>query len=270
MTVKDLQGDIIIEGPFLAEAPWLVGGTLTFGAAEREDLKRINIAVDGFSSCGKSTLAKHLALHLGYTYIDSGAMYRAVALYMLENGLVRNGKLDKESLLAELDRIDIRFHHDPMTGKNETYLNGRNVESRIRGMEVSRHVTLVSPVPAVRAKLVALQQDLGRERGVVMDGRDIGTVVFPDAEVKFYMTARTDVRAMRRYNELRAKGLEVDFASVLENIHRRDEDDTTRVADPLIQAPDAIVIDNSDLSEQQQFEMALEEVASVLARVGQE
>jgi CMP/dCMP kinase len=233
-------------------------------------LKRINIAVDGFSSCGKSTLAKHLALHLGYTYIDSGAMYRAVALYVLENGLVRNGQLDRQGLLAELDDIDIRFHHGPMTGKNETFLNGRNVESKIRGMEVSRHVTLVSPVPEVRAKLVKIQQELGHERGVVMDGRDIGTVVFPDAEVKLYMTARTDVRAMRRYSELHAKGLEVDFGSVLENIHRRDEDDTTRAADPLIQAPDAIVIDNSDMSEQEQFEHALNVIADVLARVGQE
>jgi CMP/dCMP kinase len=244
--------------------------TVTFAAYQGNHLKRINIAVDGFSSCGKSTLAKHLALHLGYTYIDSGAMYRAVALFMLENGLVRDGKLDREGLLRELDGLDIRFHHDPMTQHNETFLNGRNVESKIRGMEVSRHVTLVSPVPEVRAKLVALQQAQGSERGVVMDGRDIGTVVLPDAEVKLYMTARTDVRAMRRYSELRAKGLEVDFGSVLENIHRRDEDDTTRVADPLIKAPDAVEIDNSDMTEQEQFEHALDVVVKVLARVGQE
>jgi cytidylate kinase len=270
MKIKDLTAYLTAEGPALAEAPAIAGGTVTFGAAEREGLKKINIAVDGFSSCGKSTLAKHLALHLGYTYIDSGAMYRAIALYMLEQGLVRNGQLDKEGLLSELDGIDIRFHHDPMSGKNETFLNGRNVESKIRGMEVSRHVTLVSPVPEVRAKLVKLQQELGRNKGVVMDGRDIGTVVFPDAEVKFYMTAKTDVRALRRYSELKAKGLDVDFNSVLDNIHKRDEDDTTRVADPLIQAPDAIVIDNSDLTEQEQFEIALEEIASVLARVGQE
>lgn len=268
---EDLQADLIAEGPiYRVSDQEAATGTVTFGTPEREGLKRINIAVDGFSSCGKSTLAKHLALHLAYTYIDSGAMYRAVALYVLESGLVREGQLDKEGLLAELDGIDIRFHHDPMTGKNETFLNGRNVESRIRGMEVSRHVTLVSPVPEVRAKLVKLQQELGKEKGVVMDGRDIGTVVFPDAEVKFYMTARKDVRAMRRYKELQEKGLEVDFGSVLENIHRRDEDDTTRVADPLIQAPDAIVIDNSDLSEQEQFEIALDAIVSVLARVGQE
>lgn len=255
----------------LADPPQIArAGTVNFAPQPGNQLKRINIAVDGFSSCGKSTLAKHLALHMGYTYIDSGAMYRAVALFMLENGLVRDGKLDRQGLLDELDGIDISFHHDPMTQRNETFLNGRNVESRIRGMEVSRHVTLVSPVPEVRAKLVKIQQALGRERGVVMDGRDIGTVVLPDAEVKFYMTARTDVRAMRRYAEMRAKGLEVDFGSVLENIHRRDEDDTTRAADPLIQAPDAIVIDNSDMTEQEQFEHAMDVITQVLARVGNE
>ncbi len=262
---------IMDDGVLLVEpAEVSVAGTVTFVAQQGELLKRINIAVDGFSSCGKSTLAKHLALHLGYTYIDSGAMYRAVALHVLEKGLVRDGQLDKPGLLRDLEELEIGFHHDPMTGRNETYLNGRNVEAKIRGMEVSRHVTLVSPVPEVRAKLVKLQQEHGKQRGVVMDGRDIGTVVFPDAEVKFYMMARTDVRAMRRYAELRAKGLEVDFGSVLENIHRRDEDDTTRAADPLIQAPDAIVIDNSDMSEQEQFEHALEVVSDVLARVGQE
>src|SRR5690606_22888559 len=154
--------------------------TVTF-TPQQPGLKKINIAVDGFSSCGKSTLAKHLALHLGYTYIDSGAMYRAVALYVLENGLVRDGKLDREGTLAALDDLEIRFHHDPMSQRNETFLNGRNVEAKIRGMEVSRHVTLVSPVPEVRAKLVKLQQALGANKGVVMDGRDIGTVVFPDA-----------------------------------------------------------------------------------------
>ena len=261
-----IDDDLLIAEP--AESAFT--GSVTFAPKPGIQLKRINIAVDGFSSCGKSTLAKHLALHLGYAYIDSGAMYRAVALYMLENGQVRDGKLYKEALLRDLDSIDIRFHHDLMTQKNETFLNGRNVESKIRGMEVSRHVTLVSPVPEVRTKLVKIQQALGRERGVVMDGRDIGTVVLPDAEVKFYMTARTDVRAMRRYSELKAKGLEVDFASVIENIHRRDEDDTTRATDPLIQAPDAIVIDNSDMTEQEQFEHALEMITNVLARMGNE
>jgi len=233
-------------------------------------VNRITIAIDGFSSCGKSTLAKQLAQHLGYTYIDSGAMYRAVALYVIENGLVKDGRLDKAGLMQVLDSIDIRFQHDPMTNKSVTTLNGRNVEKEIRGMEVSRYVTLVSPVPEVRAKLVKLQQAFGREKGVVMDGRDIGTVVFPDAEVKLYMTARPDIRAKRRYHELKLKGVEVDYASVLENIERRDEDDTTRAADPLIKAPDAVEIDNSDITAEEQFVKALDIVVDVLAQVGQE
>ena len=233
-------------------------------------MNRITIAIDGFSSCGKSTLAKQLAAHLGYTYIDSGAMYRAVALYVIQNGLVQDGKLDREGLLAVLDGLDIRFQHDPMADRSVTTLNGRNVEKEIRGMEVSRYVTLVSPVPEVRAKLVKLQQAFGREKGVVMDGRDIGTVVFPDAEVKLYMTARPEVRAQRRYQELKAKGVEVDYASVLENINRRDEDDTTRAADPLIKTADAVEIDNSDITPQEQFQQALDIVLGVLAQVGQE
>ncbi len=227
-------------------------------------MRRINIAIDGFSSCGKSTLAKQLAHHLGYTYIDSGAMYRAVALYILENGMVSEGKLRKEELLAALDTIQIGFKHDDASQRSETWLNGRNVENKIRGMEVSRHVTLVSPVPEVRAKLVALQKAMGREGGVVMDGRDIGTVVFPDAEVKLYMTARPEVRAQRRYLELVGKGVEVDYASVLENITRRDDDDLKREADPLLKAVDAFEIDNSDLTASEQFELALEQVVKVV------
>lgn len=233
-------------------------------------MNRITIAVDGFSSCGKSTLAKQLAGHLGYTYIDSGAMYRAVALYVMENGLIKEGRLDRDGLLRALDGIDIRFKHDPLANKSITTLNGRNVEERIRSMEVSNHVTLVSPVPEVRAKLVRLQQAFGREKGVVMDGRDIGTVVFPDAEVKLYMTARPEVRAQRRYQELKAKGADVDYAGVLENIQQRDLDDTTRKADPLTKAPDAIEIDNSDITAEEQFVRALDIVLDVLARVGQE
>ncbi len=230
-------------------------------------MRRINIAIDGFSSCGKSTLAKQLAHHLGYTYIDSGAMYRAVALYVLENGLVRGGKLLKEELLRALDGIQIGFKHDDASQRSETWLNGRNVENKIRGMEVSRHVTLVSPVPEVRAKLVALQRAMGKAGGVVMDGRDIGTVVFPNAEVKLYMTARPEVRARRRYLELVGKGVEVDYASVLENITRRDDDDLKREADPLLKAPDAFEIDNSDLTASEQFELAL---GQVLKTVGEQ
>ena len=230
-------------------------------------MKRINIAIDGFSSCGKSTLAKQLAHHLHYTYIDSGAMYRAVALYVIENGLVKDGKLDRENLLRVLDNIAIGFRHDDATQRSHTWLNGRDVEHRIRGMEVSRYVTLVSPVPEVRAKLVELQRALGRDRGVVMDGRDIGTVVFPDAEVKLYMTARPEIRAQRRYNELKGRGVEVDYASVLENIERRDEDDTKRAADPLLKAPDAFEIDNSELTSSEQFDIALGHVVKAIGVV---
>ncbi len=233
-------------------------------------MNRITIAIDGFSSCGKSTLARQLAQHLGYTYIDSGAMYRAVALYVMENGLVRDGQLLKDGLMEVLDGLDIRFQHDPMTDKSATTLNGRNVEQEIRTMAVSNHVTLVSPVPEVRAKLVRLQQQMGREKGVVMDGRDIGTVVFPDAEVKLFMTARPEVRAQRRFHELKMKGAAVTLADVEANIHQRDLDDTTRKADPLTKASDAIVIDNSDITAEEQFVRALDIVLGVLAQVGQE
>lgn len=233
-------------------------------------MNRITIAIDGFSSCGKSTLAKQLAQHLGYAYIDSGAMYRAVALYAMENGLVKAGALDREGLLKALDAIDIRFQHDPMTNRSATFLNGCNVEQEIRSLAVSNHVTLVSPVPEVRAKLVRLQQAFGREKGVVMDGRDIGTVVFPDAEVKLYMTARPEVRAQRRYHELKQKGSEATLAEVEANIRQRDLDDTTRKADPLTKAPDAVEIDNSDITAEEQFVKALDIVLGVLAQVGQE
>lgn len=233
-------------------------------------MNRITIAIDGFSSCGKSTLARQLAQHLGYTYIDSGAMYRAVALYVMENGLVADGQLVKDGLMEVLDGLEIRFQHDPMTDKSATTLNGRNVEQEIRTMAVSNHVTLVSPVPEVRAKLVRLQQQMGREKGVVMDGRDIGTVVFPDAEVKLFMTARPEVRAQRRFHELKMKGAAVTLEEVEANIRQRDLDDTTRKADPLTKAPDAIVIDNSDITAEEQFVRALDIVLGVLAQVGQE
>ena len=232
-------------------------------------VKRITIAIDGFSSCGKSTLAKQLAHHLHYTYIDSGAMYRAIALYVIENGLVNEGQLNLTALLRVLKHIHIGFEHDDATQSSETWLDGRNVEHRIREMDVSHHVTLVSPVPEVRAKLVKLQKEMGKERGVVMDGRDIGTVVFPDAEVKLYMTARPEIRATRRYNELKGRGVEVDYASVLENIHRRDDDDTNRAADPLIKAPDAVEIDNSDLTSEEQFNIALGVVVKVIGEVAE-
>ena len=232
-------------------------------------MRRIIIAIDGFSSCGKSTLAKQLAHHLHYTYIDSGAMYRAIALYVIENGLVINGKLDKSNLLRVLPNIHVGFKHHDATQRSETWLDGHNVEHRIRGMEVSRHVTLVSPVPEVRAKLVQLQKAMGQHKAVVMDGRDIGTVVFPHAEVKFYMTARPQVRAMRRYQELKGRGVLVDYPSVLDNIERRDEDDLKREADPLLKAHDAFEIDNSDLTSTEQFDIALGVVVKAIGVVSE-
>lgn len=230
-------------------------------------VKRITIAIDGYSSCGKSTLAKQLAHHLHYTYIDSGAMYRAIALYVIENGLVSGEELNKVALLRVLNHIHIGFKHDDASQRSETWLDGRNVEHRIREMDVSHHVTLVSPIPEVRAKLVQIQQHLGQGGGVVMDGRDIGTVVFPDAGVKFFMTASPDVRAHRRYQELKGRGANVEFVEVLSNIARRDLDDTTRAADPLIQAPDAFVIDNSDLTSSEQFDLALGVVVKAIGVV---
>lgn len=232
-------------------------------------MKRITIAIDGFSSCGKSTLAKQLAHHLHYTYIDSGAMYRAVALYAMENGLVHDDQLDKANLLRVLPNIHIGFKHDDNTQRSETWLDGRNVEHRIREMDVSHNVTLVSPVAEVRAKLVQLQQHVGQGGGVVMDGRDIGTVVFPNAEVKLFMTARPEVRAQRRYLELKGRGAETTLEEVLANIERRDVDDTTRKADPLIQAPDAHVIDNSDLTSAEQFDIALGYVVRAIGVVAE-
>lgn len=234
---------------------------------EPAPVKRITIAIDGFSSCGKSTLAKQLAHHLHYTYIDSGAMYRAVALYAMENGLVREGELDRANLLRVLPNIHIAFRHDDATQRSATWLDARNVEHRIREMDVSHHVTLVSPVPEVRAKLVQLQQQMGQGGGVVMDGRDIGTVVFPDAEVKLFMTARPEVRAQRRYLELKGRGAATTYEEVLANIARRDLDDTTRKADPLLQAVDAFVIDNSDLTSAEQFDMALGVVVKAIGVV---
>lgn len=230
-------------------------------------VKRITIAIDGYSSCGKSTLAKQLAHHLHYTYIDSGAMYRAVALYAMENGLIKDDVLDTPNLLRVLLNIQIAFKHDDATQRSATMLDGRNVEHRIREMDVSNNVTLVSPVPEVRAKLVQLQQEMGEGGGVVMDGRDIGTVVFPNAEVKFFMTASTEVRAQRRYLELKGRGAEVTLEEVMANLERRDLDDTTREADPLIEAPDAFVIDNSHLTSAEQFDLALGHVVKAIGVV---
>ncbi len=215
--------------------------------------RRIVIAVDGFSSCGKSTFARLLAARLGYIFIDTGAMYRAVTCYGIDHGAVQDGRIDRERLIGMLDDIDISFRFNPARGASDIYVNGVCVEDRIRGIEVSDAVSRVSRIPEVRAKLVALQQRMGTEKGVVMDGRDIGTVVFPDAELKLYMTADPKIRARRRYLELRARGEEVPEEEIERNIRERDEADLHRAISPLRKAPDAIELDNSHMTLEEQM-----------------
>ena len=207
--------------------------------------KKIVIALDGFSSCGKSTFAKTIAARLGYIFIDTGAMYRAVTLYALENGAIRNGIVDEEEVVKLLSEISITFRFNAQRGASDIYVNGDLVEGKIRTIEVSNCVSPVSSIREVREKLVAMQQQMGRKRGVVMDGRDIGTVVFPDAELKIFMTADPHVRALRRYDELRAKGDNVSLEDIEQNVRSRDEADMSRAISPLRQAEDAIVLDNS-------------------------
>lgn len=210
--------------------------------------KRITIAIDGFSSCGKSTMAKDLAREIGYIYIDSGAMYRAVTLFCLDNGLFTGDDIDTERLEQEMGNIRISFRLNPETGRPDTYLNGVNVENRIRSMEVSAHVSPVAALPFVRQALVAQQQQMGREKGIVMDGRDIGTTVFPDAELKVFVTASPEIRAQRRYDELKAKGQPADYEDILANVKQRDDIDQHRAVSPLRRADDALLLDNSHLT----------------------
>ena len=216
--------------------------------------KKIIIAVDGFSSCGKSTFAKAIASKLGYIFIDTGAMYRAVTLYALEHGAIRSGIVDEEAVCRLLDQIAITFRFNPARGASDIYVNGDLVEGKIRTIEVSNCVSQVSAIPAVRKKLVAMQQEMGRRRGVVMDGRDIGTVVFPDAELKLFMTADPAVRARRRYDELTAKGQQVTLEEIERNVRERDKADMSRAISPLRQADDAIVLDNSRMTVDEQME----------------
>ncbi len=225
--------------------------------------KKIIIAIDGFSSCGKSTFAKSIAARLGYIFIDTGAMYRAVTLYALEHGAIRSGIADEESIVALLPEIAITFRFNPQRGASDIYVNGDLVEGRIRTIEVSNCVSAVSSIREVREKLVAMQQQMGERRGVVMDGRDIGTVVFPDAELKIFMTADPRVRAERRYAELRAKGDEVSFDEVLDNVISRDEADMNRAISPLRKADDAVVLDNSRMTVGEQMEWFAREFARV-------
>ncbi|MDR0891898.1 MAG: (d)CMP kinase [Mediterranea sp.] len=221
-------------------------------------MKKIRIAIDGFSSCGKSTMAKSLARAIGYTYIDSGAMYRAVTLYSMEHGIFEGDAIDTDRLCRELADIHISFRINPATGLPETYLNGENVESRIRGMEVSAKVSPISALGFVREAMVEQQQRLGQEGGIVMDGRDIGTTVFPDAELKIFVTASPEVRAQRRYDELKAKGMEANFDEVLANVKQRDYIDQHREVSPLRKAEDAILLDNTHLTIGQQQQWLLE------------
>ena len=216
--------------------------------------KRIIIAIDGHSSCGKSTFAKAIAARLGYIFIDTGAMYRAVTLYALENGAIETCMANEQKIEAMLDDININFRFNPERGASDIYINGDMVEGKIRTIEVSNCVSAVSSIGAVRSKLVAMQQAMGRDGGVVMDGRDIGTVVFPNAEIKIYMTADAMVRAERRYKELTAKGDKVSLEEIYENVVSRDHADMTRAISPLRKADDAIVLDNSHMSVEEQME----------------
>jgi cytidylate kinase len=220
-------------------------------------MKKITIAIDGFSSTGKSTVAKQLAKALGYIYVDSGAMYRAVTLYAMQNKLIDENSFNKDQLITQLKDIEITFKFNEKLGFAEVYLNGQNVEKEIRTLEVSQYVSLVSTLSEVRKQLVKLQKEFGMHKGVVMDGRDIGTVVFPEAELKLFMTASTEIRAKRRFKELLGKGENVSFDDILENVKSRDYIDSTRKDSPLIKANDAIEIDNSELTLEQQFNIVL-------------
>ncbi len=220
-------------------------------------MSKIIIAIDGYSSTGKSTVAKQLARALNYVYVDTGAMYRAITLFALEKGFLNRDGFDKAGLLAQLDAVQLNFHFNSKLGYSEMYLNGRNVEREIRSMRVSEYVSRIAKIPEVRSQMVQQQRNWGQERGLVMDGRDIGTVVFPDAELKLFMTASAHTRAERRYKELKEKGEEVDFETVLKNIEQRDKMDSGRKDSPLRKAEDAIEIDNSKLSLAEQFEKIL-------------
>jgi len=226
--------------------------------------KKIIIAIDGHSSCGKSTIAKELAKRLGYIYLDSGAMYRAITLFAIRNHLAENGKVDHQGLVARLDEIKIEFRVNPITRQNDTYLNGENIEEEIRRIAVSSYVSPVATIAEVRHTLVRQQQEMGRNKGIVMDGRDIGTAVFPQAELKLFVTALPEVRAQRRYDELTGKGQQVSYQEILENVKERDRIDSGREISPLRQAKDALVLDNSFLTRDEQMEWALGKVKEII------
>lgn len=214
-------------------------------------MKKITIAIDGFSSTGKSTMAKELAKALNYSYVDTGAMYRAVALYAMQNNY------SKDELIAHLDDINIHFEFLESTQVNTTFLNGKNIETEIRGLEVSNKVSEVATISEIRKELVRQQKEMGKNKGVVMDGRDIGTVVFPNAELKIFMTADPEIRAKRRHDELVAKGDSTSFEAVFENLNKRDTEDRNRLDSPLLEAEDALTLDNTAISRREQFDLAL-------------
>mgnify|MGYP000297966520 FL=1 len=212
-------------------------------------MKKITIAIDGFSSCGKSTMAKDLAKQLGYIYVDTGAMYRAVTLFAMQHGLFNaDGSVKTQDLQQQMSHINITFKFNKHTGRPDTYLNNELVESNIRTLEVSNHVSQIAAIPFVREAMVAQQQRLGKDKAVVMDGRDIGTTVFPEAELKVFVTASAEVRAQRRYDELKEKGMPADFNDILKNVEERDYIDSHREVSPLRKAPDAIELDNSHMT----------------------
>lgn len=230
-----------------------------------ENTKKIIIAIDGHSSTGKSTVAKELAEILNYTYIDTGAMYRAVSLFAIEHGCVENEVINKEKLLENLNKVSITFQKNKETNKIETYLNQKNVEKKIRSLEVSSLVSHIASITEVRKLLVQQQQLMGNNKGVVMDGRDIGTVVFPEAELKLFMTASAEVRATRRFEELQNNGEEVSYRDVLQNVEERDYLDSTREDSPLVKAADAHLIDNSKLTRKEQLKIIVNLATKALA-----
>ena len=220
--------------------------------------KKITIAIDGYSSTGKSTIAKQLAKVMGYVYVDSGAMYRAMTLFAMNKNWISEGHLDKEKLLTSLDSVSLSFELNPTIGYAEIFLNGVNVENQIRTIQVSNLVSKIAAISQVRKKMVTIQKKIGKDKGVVMDGRDIGTVVFPDAELKLFITSSAEIRTQRRYDELIAGGQKVSFEEVFNNVVERDRIDTSRADSPLIKAEDAIEIDNSHLTKEEQFKKVLQ------------
>ena len=228
-------------------------------------MKKITIAIDGHSSCGKSTMAKDLAREVGYVYVDTGAMYRSVTLYALRHGLFsEDGSVNTDALEQQMADIRISFKFNPETGRPDTYLNGECVEKEIRSLEVSNHVSPIAAIPFVRTAMVAQQQQMGKDKGVVMDGRDIGTTVFPDAELKVFVTATAKVRAQRRYDELKAKGMPADFDDILKNVEERDYLDSHREVSPLRKADDALLLDNSDMTIPEQKQWLLDRFNEII------